>query len=72
MKDYITMSTLLPIGMVLTLGTGVWWAADLSAKVRFNSEIVAEMQTDVRQMKTDIAAIRERLGSKAVGLKPGL
>lgn len=66
-ETVVSPSTLVPLGaavaaVAFALG-GVWWAADLQARVKYTSTQVGELRNDVKDLRGDISLIKSRLGS---------
>ena len=64
-ENKITLNTLLPLGMVITLGAAIWWAADQTAQVRYITTSNIEIKQELALMKQDIAAIRESVNIRS-------
>jgi len=69
----ISKDTLIPIGLVLSLMGGVWFASDLNSRVKAQNDRlntveitisdVSEMKENVAAMKSDISWIKSALNN---------
>lgn len=71
-SNVITAGTLVPIGVIVALSSviaaAIWWAACMQAKVDYTAVQLSEVRVDMREMKTDLAAIRAQL-AKTVSVR---